>query len=125
MVNVKAGDLAVIISSNCGNEFKIVRVLRSAIKGDRLPGRDVGVYDPRRTTYVAWHVESQGGPLRTRTFGGVEFISQCKIIADMRLRKIVEADGPDEMLAITGKPPKIIADSPVEGPKVALPEEVV
>lgn len=102
MANVKPGDLAVIIGTKLGNAGRIVRVLREGIPGDRLPGRPKGVgplgEEARRPV---WVVESQGSPLNCRSVSGkVKCQSAVKFVYDGALRRIVDTDQPDEMLAI-------------------------
>jgi hypothetical protein len=96
-MNCKPGDLAIFVRSYCGNEGRIVRVLRLATDVDRktIP------WEEGRCCWVIDQTVSWGG-------GGLVF-ARAALALDDCLRPIRDTDGEDEMLRIAGRPETVEA----------------
>ena len=88
-MNCKQGDLAVIVRSSAGNEYKIVRCLRFIPRLLQL-GRNGRVMET-----PCWEIDT---PLR-----GFLGTIDC-FISDSQLRPLRDSDGEDEMLRLAGRP---------------------
>lgn len=115
-MNVQAGDLAVVIRSEIGNEGRVVRVVRRLLAGEShlADGSEVRSDDD-------WVIEGRllASDMKTLLFNGVPQFSWDSPVyefeghmpfPDACLRPIRDQDGEDEMLRIAGKP----SDTPVK-----------
>lgn len=104
-LNCRAGDLAVVVKSQIGNEGKIVRCLRLLEAGDILKSEEgVNViYSKGHVVGKAWITDVPISFSRTKSAGWVK----VNLAIDEALRPIRDTDGEDEMLRIVGLPSEV------------------
>ena len=90
-LNCKQGDLAIIVSSTCGNEGKIVRCLELLVT-DRVPDTKGMVWGLLTGRQAVWRIDR---PIDMKSRSG-EF-TQATYCADKRLRPL-RGDVNDEVL---------------------------
>ena len=89
-LNCKQGDLAIIVSSTCGNEGKIVRCLRGAY-ASHIPDLKGDVWRYANGARWVWRID------RAINFGNALDVVQVMYCSDDRLRPL-RGDATDEEL---------------------------
>lgn len=99
MLNCRAGDLAVIVKSKCGNEGKIVRCKRLLNLGEYVDSecRTSSIEISHLGEHTCWETDTP-----TVWSDGLEY----KAAKDWNLRPLRGDEGEDEMLRIAGLPNK-------------------
>jgi hypothetical protein len=90
-LNCKQGDLAIIVSSTCGNEGKIVRCLELLVT-DRVPDTKGRVWGYMTGMQAVWRIDR---PIDMGNSSGK--VTQVMYCADKRLRPL-RGDVNDEVL---------------------------